>query len=298
MDKPANKDLASRGVELRALDLSGPHDALVAALKDIPILISTIHPMEQLSQIPLATAAKEAGVSRFFPCAVGPIIPVGGIHHFRDQKEQIFNHVKKLGLSYTIVDVGWWYQLAFPRLPSGRLDHLTFQMDMHLAGDGNVPSALTDVRDIGRYFARIVRDDRTRDKYVLAYNETWTQNQIWDALSRIAGEEVPKTYDSAETLEAQIAAARAAFDEDPAALFKLINRQYLYTWGIRGDNTPEYAKYLGYLTSKELYPDMGHIGFEEFLRELPSGTVKGVYDDRREGLKAAFSSFDFSKGGK
>lgn len=293
MEKPANKDLAARGVELRALDLSAAHGTLVSALKDITILISTIHPLEQLAQIPLATAAKEAGVSRFFPCAAGPVMPPGGVHVLRDEKEKVWNHVKQLGLSYTIVDVGWWYQIAWSRLPSGRLDAFTFNMDARIAGTGDVPSALTDVRDIGRYFARIVRDDRTRDKYVLVYNEMWTQNQIWDALSKISGEEVPKTYDTVGSLEKDIAAAKAAVEKDATDLtpfYTLISKQYSYSWGVKGHNSPEFARSLGYLTSKELYPEMQYTGFEEYLRELVGGSAKAVYADRLEDLKAAFKA--------
>lgn len=51
-----------------------------------------------------------------------PVVPAGGVHWLRDEKEKVFRHVKKIGLSYTIVDVGWWYQIAWPRVPSGKLD--------------------------------------------------------------------------------------------------------------------------------------------------------------------------------
>lgn len=288
LDKPANKELSTRGIELRALELPGPHDALVAALQDIQILISAIAPFDQLAQIPLATAAKEAGVQRFFPCAAVSVIPAGGVHYLRDEKEKVYNHVKKIGLSYTIIDVGWWYQLSWPRVPSGKLDAFSFHPDLRIAGAGNVPSALTDVRDIGLYFAKLVRDERTRDKYVLVYNEMWTQNQVWDAISRIAGEDVPKVYNSVVDLESTIASAKAALESgsvEPTAVVRLIGAQYEYSWGVRGDNTPEYAKFLGYVTSKELYPDLEYTGFEAYLEELLGGKGKGIYEERREDIQ-------------
>jgi hypothetical protein len=43
---------------------------------------------------------------------------------------------------------------------------------------------------------------------------------------------------------------------------------------------PEYAKYLGYLDAKELYPDFKSISFEEYVQELLSGVATGVYTDR------------------
>lgn len=39
-------------------------------------------------------------------------------------------------------------------------------------------------------------------------------------------------------------------------MFKPIVNQYWLSWGIRGDNTPEAARFLGYLDFKELYPDV------------------------------------------
>ena len=107
MSKPANTALKDRGVELRELDLKGSQDAIVSALKDVDILVSAIGPMEQLEQVPLATAAKTAGVKRFIPCAFVTVMPVG-IHSLRDQKEIVYNHMKRLKLPYTIIDVGWW----------------------------------------------------------------------------------------------------------------------------------------------------------------------------------------------
>lgn len=53
----------------------------------------------------------------------------------------------------------------------------------------------------------------------------------------------------------------------------------LFSWGVRGDNTPEYAKFLGYLTSKELYPDLKYRTLEEYLYEVLEGTAKAVYQD-------------------
>lgn len=56
--------------------------------------------------------------------------------------------------------------------------------------------------------------------------------------------------------------------------------EYQLSWGVRGDNTPEYAKYLGYVTSKELYPDFKPVDFTEYLQTVIEGTAKGIYTDR------------------
>ena len=290
MSKPANIALKDRGVELRPLDLKGSQESLVSALKDIEILISAIEASQQLEQLPLANAVKLAGIKRFIPCGFITIIPPGGIQELRDGKEQVYNHVKQLGIPYTILDVGWWYQIALPRLPSGKIDYAIAMPDLHLAGDGNQLSAHTDLRDIGRYVAKVIVDERTLNKMVFVYNELWSQNQIWDALEKVSGAKVPREYDNLETLRSAIANARVQIDSDPADRFaqiQLVSSEYKISWGIRGDNTPEYAKYLGYLTSKELYPDMNFVSFSDYIQEVLDGKAKPVYEHMRAGLAEA-----------
>jgi len=69
---------------------------------------------------------------------------------------------------------------------------------------------------------------------------------------------------------------------DQGMAFFRIGSEYKLSWGVRGDNTPEYAKYLGYLTSKELYPDLQFRSFEDFLKELLAGKGKAVYEHIRQ----------------
>ena len=54
--------------------------------------------------------------------------------------------------------------------------------------------------------------------------------------------------------------------------FAVVFPEYQRSWGVRGDNTPENAAYLGFLDARELYPDFVPKGVEEFVREaLESG---------------------------
>ncbi|KAK3625152.1 hypothetical protein LTR56_020609 [Elasticomyces elasticus] len=285
VSKPAAVALKDRGVEIRALDLKASQDDIVTSLKGVEVLISAIGPMEQLEQIPLATAAKTAGVKRFLPCGAMPVVPAGGIHMLRDVKEIVYNHIKTLHLPYTIVDVGWWYQIAFPPLPSGKIDYALGLPNPCLPGDGSQPNALTDLRDIGRYFAKIVVDDRTINKYVFVYNELHSPTQIFDLMEKLSGEKLDRQYDTLEELQAKIADARPKIAKDPTNFMLMVQQvsaEYLISWGIRGDNQPEYAKYLGYVTSKELYPDFKFKSFEAYLRdEVMAGKAKGVYDELR-----------------
>lgn len=110
------------------------------------------------------------------------------------QKEIVYNQIRQMWLPYTIVDVGWWYQLSYPRLISGRVDYAMTSGNDEIIGDGNVPTALTDLRDIGRYMAMIISDDRTLNKKVLAYNLVSTQNEIYNLMEEISEEKIDRNY--------------------------------------------------------------------------------------------------------
>jgi len=295
----ANAALSSLGLTIRPFSLSSPHEDLVSSLKGVDVLVScTSGDSEQLQQIHLADAAKEAGVKRFLPSAWLPVIPPGGVHIFRDMKEQVYAHVKAIGLPFTIVDVGWWYQIAFPNLPSGRIDYVLSLPVEEIYGSGKQKSALTDLRDVGRYVARIVQDDRTVNMSVFCYNELHSQLDSWAILEKLSGETIPRKYVSQEEVEADIAEALPILQsggmdlksvEGAIIAFKAVARQYVRSWGIRGDNTPERAEELGYVTSKELWPEMKFVSYEDFLGDVVEGKASPVYDqDRREGYRQAW----------
>lgn len=58
------------------------------------------------------------------------------------KKEHVINHIKKVKLPYTIIDIGYWYQLMLPRLPSGRIDYALPLTLGGIVGDGNTPVPL------------------------------------------------------------------------------------------------------------------------------------------------------------
>lgn len=164
-------------------------------------------PFSTAPEIALANAAKEAGVKRFIPSGFGPSCPPTGVLILRDfvrityqfispsntpQKEIIISHVKKIYLPYTIIDVGLWYQVSLPALPSGKIDYALKFPTTIMAEDGSHASAITDLRDVGKYVAKIITDERTLNKYVFAYNEVWTQEQIHSHLEKVTGEEIPR----------------------------------------------------------------------------------------------------------
>ncbi|KAG7416630.1 Bifunctional pinoresinol-lariciresinol reductase 1 [Fusarium oxysporum f. sp. raphani] len=148
-------------------------------------------------------------------------------------------------------------------------------------GDGIVPSAITDSRDIGRYVAKIIADPRTLNKSVFAYSEVLTQREIFQIVEEASGEKLDYNYISNEDAMARVVSAQNAAEatglEDKGAQSALAAAQYTYSTCVRGDNTPEYARYLGYLDGKELYPDLDFIPFQKYVSELIDGTARSAY---------------------
>ncbi|KAJ4264346.1 hypothetical protein NW762_005542 [Fusarium torreyae] len=281
LDKPAVQALKQKGITVVAADIQGPEMELVEVLRGHEVLISAIDAAHLMAQIPLANAAKAAGIGRFVPCFFATVAPPKGVMKLRDIKEDVLNHIKQIYLPYTVIDVGWWYQITLPRLPSGRIDYaITFPAG-HIAGDGNKPSALTDLGDIGHYTARIIADPRTLNQMVFAYSELYTPNQVYDLLEKLSGETIERNYKPSETFLEEIAAVKPErITPDHPELYTLAVSEYGYSWGVRGDNNPQYAKYLGYLLGNELYPDIKGKPFEQYCKEVLEGKAVSAYESK------------------
>ncbi len=64
---------------------TGPPRAAHQAARGIDVVISAVGMPNQRDQIPLATAAKAAGVKRFVSCGFLPVVPAGGVMWMRDE---------------------------------------------------------------------------------------------------------------------------------------------------------------------------------------------------------------------
>ena len=87
-----------------------------------------------------------------------------------------------------------------------------------------------------------------------------------------------------ETIRDRVAQCRLLAEEDPtdsATLHSQLLAEHRLSWGVRGDNNPDYARYLGYISSKELYPDFEPTDFRSFLESVVEGKARNVYVDDR-----------------
>lgn len=57
-----------------------------------------------------------------------------------------------------------------------------------------MPTALADMRDVGRYVARVIADPRTLNKRVHVYSEVYTQNKVLDVVEGVSGERLGRGY--------------------------------------------------------------------------------------------------------
>jgi uncharacterized protein YbjT (DUF2867 family) len=188
ISKPSTQSLRDRGLDVVVGDLSGDQEPLVAILKGHDIVISAITPGSTNQEIRLVDAASAAGVQRFVPCTFATVCPPGGIMLLRDEKEKVINRIWANHLPYTVVECGFWYQLSWFRVPSGKLDYaMTFNMNT-MYGDGNVKSIMTDQRDVGRVVARILRDERTRNRFVVMAGAVSSQKEVLELEKRLTGE--------------------------------------------------------------------------------------------------------------
>ncbi|KAI9172255.1 isoflavone reductase family protein [Paramyrothecium foliicola] len=278
--KAAVQGLISRGQEIVTGDLSGPKSELVTLLQGIDTVISIVTPSESSKQIPLIDAAAEAGVKRFLPCNWAAPVARGGIMLLRDMKEDVHDHIFRHRLGYTIIDVGFWYQISFPRFSKAKYDYpVSLPVDEVYAG-GTAPNMLIDKRDVGRITARIIKDERTLNKRVYVYGEVISQNEIHAAIERKTGEKPQAIPIEVNEIYRRYQEASSAYESEPGNIIRWFQRslaEYSVAKYIRKDNTPENAEYLGYISGRSLYPDFEFISFDQFVDDLMAGAIERPY---------------------
>ncbi|KAM5510080.1 isoflavone reductase family protein [Fusarium oxysporum f. sp. phaseoli] len=252
LQKPGILELQEQGVKVVSTDLSGSESVLTEILVGTDVVISTIYGGSVMDEVPLINASKAAGVKRYLPCFFATVASPKGALLLRDMKEDVLNHIKKIHQPFTVIDVGWWYQVNLPKLPSGRIDYAAMETADGIAGDCNVPFALTD-------------------------------NQIYDLLEKLSGERIGRKYVPAEAIEASIAKIEStAPSPDSVEFITLAQHQYWYTCCIRGDNTSECATLLGYLNTQELYPHFERRGFKPYVQEVLDGNGGRGYEHLKD----------------
>ena len=104
------------------------------------------------------------------------------------QKLGIREYVKDLGIGYTIIDVGWWWQFCLPLpLRSGAAERHK-KHSWKIGGTGDIPMLLINLEHIGTWVARIIADPRTLNQAVIAWEDEVTANVAHDIGERVSGD--------------------------------------------------------------------------------------------------------------
>ncbi|KAI4518959.1 NAD(P)-binding protein [Schizophyllum commune Loenen D] len=256
-NKPVVQDLMNRGVEiLVCADYNkASHAELVQLLAGTDVLIATVHAYVLDAQRPLFAAAKKAGVKRVVPDDFSAHTPPG-VMLMADKKHAIRDYIRELGIGYTFIEVGFWYEFVLP-FPPSYAGHPYADLSHDFKGPGNVPLAVTASESIGDFVARIISDPRTLNHSVFVWEDQLTVADLFRIAEEKCGDpeglrRVTRRV-SAEEIQANIDAGIAGGEATIGV--RLLN-EYNRSLYVRGDNTVENAVKDGALNAKELYPDM------------------------------------------
>ncbi|KAK7697745.1 hypothetical protein SLS64_013219 [Diaporthe eres] len=285
--KPAYTNLIAQGVKVISVDLDGPEAELVKALQGQDVVIASVPPNVLESQLPLIRAAKLANVRRFIPSAFAMAIAPNGVSAVQMGVEgEDLRRARGVRTSYTIIDVGWWYNGFIPKVPSGKTDHAIALPDFIqnlVPGDGEMKPYVIDNEDIGKIVARIIADPRTINKKIMAAGASLSFNDIFGIAEELTGETPARKHVSADELKEMIADMDSKVQSDPGNYFLLVGKfwlEYYYSSFIDGDNSPEGAKGLGYVLAADIYPHMKPTSFRDFFQDIMAKKRRVPYSDR------------------
>lgn len=191
--KPAVQHLRDRGLKVVTGDLSDSPEKLAKLLQNIDTVILTIFAFDVGVEASLVQAASMARVKRFVPCDFGTPCPRGGIMALRDLKEDVHDQIFALKLGFTIIDVGYWYEISYPRVPSGKFDYATMLARNQVVEGGTAPNMLIAKKDVGPITAEIIKDERTLNKRVYVCGDVLNQNEIIEIIEKKTGEKLELT---------------------------------------------------------------------------------------------------------
>ncbi|EGN92668.1 hypothetical protein SERLA73DRAFT_190662 [Serpula lacrymans var. lacrymans S7.3] len=148
--RPSSTRELPAGTRVVAVDYS---DVLAATsvLREhhVDVVVSAVSSEGLLSQMPLAQAAKAAGVKLFVPPEFG--MPTeGGTEGFALAKSQFVDYLKSIGLPFARVYCGLFYEYI-PWL-TGVPDTGKFL----IVGSGKVPASFTAIEDVAGFLAHIL----------------------------------------------------------------------------------------------------------------------------------------------
>lgn len=174
-----------------------------------------------------------------------------------------------------------------------------------IPGDGNMKTCWVDNLDIGRFITKVIVDDRTLNKKVMAHGEALSMNEVYDIVEEMTGEKPERKYVShsrpyartlesrwvtrngqwsSEQLDASIKQLQAMTQGPNVDYMTLVGKfwlEYYYSSFIDGDNSPEGVERLGFLWAKDLYPNLKPTTFRDFFQDIMDGKRTLPYSSKK-----------------
>jgi uncharacterized protein YbjT (DUF2867 family) len=176
------------------------HESLVAALKQVDVVISTVGGAQLRDQLKLIAAIKEVGhITRFLPSEFGNdperSVRTKPTDVVFQGKVKIRNAIKEAGIPYTFVNSNSFASYFLTTL--GQRELTTPPRDkLTILGDGNAKAIFNSEEDIGTFTIKAVDDPRTLNKQLLIRPEPNIKslNEVVLLWENKIGHNLEKTY--------------------------------------------------------------------------------------------------------
>ncbi|KAI4975656.1 hypothetical protein ZWY2020_049263 [Hordeum vulgare] len=177
------------------------HRSLVAAVKQVDVVVSAISGLHFLLQLKLVEAIKEAGnIKCFLPSEFG-IDPARMAHALEpgrvtfDEKMEIRRAIEGANIPHTYVSANCFAAFFVPNLSQMRT-LLPPKEKVHVYGDGSVKVIFMDEDDVATYTIKSIDDPRALNKtiYLRPAENILSQNELiakWEKLSGKILERIP-----------------------------------------------------------------------------------------------------------
>ncbi|PKA49320.1 Isoflavone reductase-like protein [Apostasia shenzhenica] len=248
----------SSGVTILHGDLND-HGSLVAAIKQVDVVISTVGGPQLADQVNIIAAIKEAGnIKRFLPSEFG--LDPERVHKLEPvssalaPKIEIRRAIKAAGIPYTLILNNYFAGYAIPTLAQ----EAPPKDKVIIFGDGNVKAVFVAEEDVGTYAVKAAVDPRTLNKtvHVRPQANIYSHNELISLWEKKTGKTLERVYLSEEKVLKTI-------KESPFPHSIIVGINYLVF--VKGnclsfDIDPATAA-----EATELYPDVKYTTVEEYL---------------------------------
>ncbi|XP_068637981.1 phenylcoumaran benzylic ether reductase Betv6-like isoform X2 [Aristolochia californica] len=252
------------GVTLLKGDLNN-HESLVEAIKQVDVVISTVGTMQELEQLKIIAAIKEAGnVKRFLPSEFGndadrahAVEPANSIFA---AKAQIRRTLETEGIPFTAVSSNLFAGYFIPTL--GQPGASAPPRDkVVILGDGKLKLSSSRKEDIGAYTIKAVDDPRTLNKilYVRTPANIYSFNEIVSLWETKIGKKLERIYVPEEQVLKNI-------EESPIPLNVILSISHSVY--VKGDQTNFEIEPSFGVEASQLYPDVKYTTVDEYLSQF------------------------------